>query len=52
MDVKCPFCGDEMLQGALQTKRVRFMEWEYLWLPPNGEKNGLFGRKKKPDWEK
>ena len=47
--MKCPFCGEEMVPGAMQTKRVRIMDWEYRWLPPAEEAPETGGRESLPE---
>lgn len=37
-DMKCPFCGEEMREGALQTKEPSRVDLHaYQWLPPAAE---------------
>ena len=47
--MKCPFCGEDMVPGAMQTKRVRSMDWEYRWLPPAEEAPEAGGRESLPE---
>ena len=47
--MKCPFCGEDMVPGAMQTKRVRSMDWEYRWLPPAEEAPETGGREALPE---
>ena len=47
--MKCPFCGEDMVPGAMQTKRVRAMDWEYRWLPPAEEAPETGGRESLPE---
>ncbi|MCC2258675.1 PF20097 family protein [Intestinimonas sp. CLA-AA-H199] len=47
--MKCPFCGEDMVPGAMQTKRVRIMDWEYRWLPPAEEGPEQVGRESLPE---
>lgn len=47
--MKCPFCGEDMVPGAMQTKRVRSMDWEYRWLPPAEEAPETGGRESLPE---
>lgn len=47
--MKCPFCGEDMVPGAMQTKRVRSIDWEYRWLPPAEEAPEAGGRGSLPE---
>ncbi|MGN8968637.1 hypothetical protein [Intestinimonas sp. HCP28S3_D6] len=47
--MKCPFCGEDMVPGAMQTKRVRSVDWEYRWLPPAEEAPEAGGRESLPE---
>ena len=47
--MKCPFCGEDMIWGAMQTKRVRSIDWEYRWLPPAEEEPEPGGRERLPE---
>lgn len=47
--MKCPFCGEDMVPGAMQTKRVRSIDWEYRWLPPAEEAPEAGGRESLPE---
>lgn len=47
--MKCPFCGEDMVPGAMQTKRVRSIDWEYRWLPPAEETPETGGRESLPE---
>lgn len=47
--MKCPFCGEDMVPGAMQTKRVRSVDWEYRWLPPVEEAPEAGGRESLPE---
>ena len=47
--MKCPFCSGDMVPGAMQTKRVRTIDWEYRWLPPSEEVPESGGRDTLPE---